>query len=139
LAFSPDGKLIASGGPEGTVMVWDAATGKVLFALRGHTGSVASVAFSGDSRRLATGSSDHTVKIWDTLVGQEVLTLRGHEEPVSSVAFSPDGRYLASASASALPGQPGQVKIWDAGTTEPWRLGLLTSTKRSASSGLPGE
>jgi S1-C subfamily serine protease len=98
-------------------MVWDAATWKVLFTLRGHTDRVASVAFSRDSRRLATGSFDHTVKIWDTLVGQEVLTLRGHEQPVYSVAFSPDGRYLASGSAS--PDQPSQVKIWDAGTTEP--------------------
>jgi WD40 repeat protein/tRNA A-37 threonylcarbamoyl transferase component Bud32 len=113
VAFSPDGKLIASGSLEGTVAVWDADAGKVLLTLRGHAGAVRDVAFSRDSRRLATAGADHTVKVWDALIGQEVLTLRGHDEPVASVAFSPDGRYLASA--SALTGEPGQVKVWDAG------------------------
>jgi WD40 repeat protein/tRNA A-37 threonylcarbamoyl transferase component Bud32 len=113
VAFSPDGKLIASGSQEGSVTIWDAHTGKVLLTLRGHSGAVPSVAFSHDSRRLATGSKDHSVKIWDTMIGQEILTLRGHDEPITSVAFSPDGRYLASASAEA--GEPGQVKVWDAG------------------------
>jgi WD40 repeat protein/tRNA A-37 threonylcarbamoyl transferase component Bud32 len=113
VAFSPDGQLLASGSQEGTVTIWDADSGKGLLTLRGHAGAVSGVAFSRDSRRLATASADHTVKVWDVRIGQEVLTLRGHDEPVASVAFSPDGRYLASA--SALAGQPGQVKVWDAG------------------------
>jgi WD40 repeat protein/tRNA A-37 threonylcarbamoyl transferase component Bud32 len=113
VVFSPDGKLVASGSQEGPVTIWDADAGMVLLTLCGHAGAVPVVAFSRDSRRLATGSADHTVKVWDTLIGQEVLTLRGHDEPVASVAFSPDGRYLASA--SALAGEPGQVKVWDAG------------------------
>jgi WD40 repeat protein/serine/threonine protein kinase len=112
VVFSPSGKLIASGSPEGKVTIWDAATGKVLLTLTGHAGAVRSVAFSRDSRRLATASADHTVKIWGAHSGREVLTLRGHDEPVVSVAFSPDGRYLASASA-------GQVMLWDTGAAEP--------------------
>jgi WD40 repeat protein len=116
VAFSPDGKRLASGSQEGLVTVWDAGTGKELLTLRGHVDAVFGVAFSPDSERIASASRDHMVKIWDASTGQEVLSLRGHDEPVMSVAFSPDGRYLASgASSSGLGGEPGQVKVWDAG------------------------
>jgi WD40 repeat protein/serine/threonine protein kinase len=113
VAFSPDGQRLASGSQAGLVTVWDARTGKELLTLRGHAGAVPGVAFSPDSKRIASASGDHLVKIWDANTGQEVLTLRGHDERVESVAFSPDGRYLASG--SGLHGEPGQVKVWDAG------------------------
>src|SRR5262249_55902145 len=113
VAFSPDGRRLASGSQEGLVTVWDASTGKEGLTLRGHAGAVPTVAFNPDSKRLASASHDHVVKIWDASTGQEVLSLRGHDEPVESVAFSPDGRYLASG--SGLQGDPGQVKVWDAG------------------------
>jgi WD40 repeat protein len=71
------------------------------------------VAFSPDSKRLASASHDHMVKLWDASTGQEVLTMHGHDEPVESVGFSPDGRYLASG--GGRPGEPGQLKVWDAG------------------------
>jgi WD40 repeat protein/tRNA A-37 threonylcarbamoyl transferase component Bud32 len=112
VAFSPDGRRLASGSQEGLVTVWDAGTGKELRTLRGHAGAVSSVAFSPDSDRIASASQDHTVKIWDVSTGQEVLALSGNDEPVESVAFSPDGRYLASG--SGLHGEPGQVNVWDA-------------------------
>ncbi|TFY53084.1 hypothetical protein EVJ58_g9648, partial [Rhodofomes roseus] len=70
LAFSPDGKHLASASYDGTVRVWDAQTGAlVLPSLRGHTGRVWSVAFSPDARHIATGSGDKTVRIWDVTVG----------------------------------------------------------------------
>jgi WD40 repeat protein/tRNA A-37 threonylcarbamoyl transferase component Bud32 len=111
LAYSPDGKQIASGSQEGAVTIWDSSSGKVLCTLRGHASAVASVAFTRDGRRLATASADQSVRIWETRFGQEVLMLRGHDEPVVSVAFSPDGRYLASA--SSMNGEPGKVLVWD--------------------------
>ena len=92
MAFSPDGKRLASGSADGTVKVWDALTGQETLTLKGHNGRVASVAFSPDGQRIASGSRDGTVKVWDALTGQETLTLKGHTKGISSVVFSPDGQ-----------------------------------------------
>jgi tRNA A-37 threonylcarbamoyl transferase component Bud32 len=110
VAFSPDGRRIASGSWDGTVKVWEALTGQQLLTLQGHTGAVISVAFSPDGRRLASGNGDGPVKVWDTSTGQGLLTLKGHTHLVDSVAYSPNGRRVASAS------QDQTVKLWDAWT-----------------------
>jgi eukaryotic-like serine/threonine-protein kinase len=75
VAFSPDGKRLASSSADRTAKLWDAATGQELFTLKGHGGIVSSVAFSPDGKRLATWSLDHTARLWDTATGQELLTL----------------------------------------------------------------
>jgi tetratricopeptide (TPR) repeat protein len=66
VAFSPDGRRIASGGSDKTVRVWDAGSGQEVLTLQGHTGQVYSVAFSPDGRRLASGGSTVTLKVWET-------------------------------------------------------------------------
>ena len=108
VAFSPDGKRLASGSSDKTVKVWDAMSEQEALTLKGHIGRVGSVAFSPDGKRLASASSDKTVKVWDAKSGQETITLKGHLGSVASVAFSPDGQRLASASADQT------VKLWDA-------------------------
>jgi WD40 repeat protein/tRNA A-37 threonylcarbamoyl transferase component Bud32 len=98
VAFSPDGRLLASTGGEGTVKIWDAESGKLLQTLSGHRDRVSSVAFSPDGRLVASSSKDTLVKLWSSHTGQVVHTLRGHAKAVRRVRFSSDGRRVASAS-----------------------------------------
>jgi WD40 repeat protein/serine/threonine protein kinase len=120
-AVSPDGQRIASGSQDGTIKVWDVATGRDLAGLVAHEGQVAGVAFNSDGQRLATGSWDGTVKLWDVqaLVNHRSASplriLKGHTGRVNYVAFSPDGRNLASTSAG-IGQNVGEIKIWDAAT-----------------------
>jgi hypothetical protein len=111
LAWSSDGTRLASGGQDGTVNIWDPATGAVLLTLSGNGKAVRSVAWSPDGRRLAAGGEDGIVRILDVAAGQVTLTFRGHgSNGVCAVAWSPDGARLASGSWDHL------VKVWDAGS-----------------------
>jgi WD40 repeat protein len=107
VAFSSDGRTMASGSMDHTIKLWDLASGLELRTLAGHPRAVASVAFSPDGRTLASGSWDHTIKLWDVASGSELRTFAGHTDQVSSVAFSPDGRILTSGSKDKT------IKLWD--------------------------
>jgi WD40 repeat protein len=108
VAWSPDGRCLATGSDDGTVMLWDSASGGMLHPLEEHSNSVLTVAWSPDGQRLASGSSDKTVKIWDAASGRVIHSLEGHGSLVYSVAWSPEGQRLASGSSDKT------VKIWDA-------------------------
>ena len=92
VAFSPNGQLTATGGADGTVRIWNVASGQEIMKFTGHTSSVWNVVFSPDGRTLATGGSDATTRIWNVASGQEIMKFTGYQ----SVAFSPDGRTLAT-------------------------------------------
>lgn len=112
VAFSPDSRLMASGGYDLTVRLWDVRTGKCIKTLPGHGGCVRSVAFRCDNRILASSSDDRTIRLWDIDSGECLKVLEGHREPVRSVAFSPDGSLLASGSNDRT------VRLWNIGTWE---------------------
>ena len=130
VAYSPDGKTLASGGSELAgesgvetyeIELWDVATGKEQATLKGHTGPVGSVAFSPDGKTLASVGYEE-IKLWDVATGKEQATLLG-----SSVAFSPDGKTLALG-VESFPG--GEIGLWDLATgTKPAAFKNATDPK----------
>ena len=115
IAWSPNGKRIASASVDGTVQVWDALTGGHVFTYRGHSFSVEAIAWSPDGKRIASASSDGSVQVWMAATGERLLTYRGHTGPVKAVAWSPDSTRIASA------GDDGTMQVWMATTMRPLR------------------
>lgn len=113
VAYSPDGKFIATAHEDKTVRLREAESGKVVKTLRGHDDVVAHLAFSPDGKLLATASFDKTVKLWSVPDGRETRTLEGHTNWVFSVAFSPDGKTLASA------GYDKTIRLWNVADGKP--------------------
>jgi WD40 repeat protein len=106
VAWSPDGKKIASASADTNVQVWNVATGTNILTYRGHSSKVNAVAWSPDGTRIASASEDRTVQVWDATTGETLFTYRGHAKEISSVAWSPNGTRIASA------GYDTMVHVW---------------------------
>jgi WD40 repeat protein len=129
LAYSPDGRLVATAHASGSVTLWDAASGQTqmslpvsapesLSASTANTLNLQSLArdisvglaFTPDGGRVAAGGLDGVVRVWDTGTGEAVLVFSAHSKPIQSLAFSPDGQLLATASLD------GTARLWDPAT-----------------------
>ena len=110
LAFSRDGRYLASGSADKTVRIWDVEQRKELHTLSGHQDNVYAVGFSPDGQRLVSGSNDDTLRLWDVGEGALIREMLGHQDKVRAATFSPEGRYIASGSYDKT------VRLWNAKT-----------------------
>jgi WD40 repeat protein len=108
IAWSPDGRMLASPSADMKIRLWDAETGGCFRTLKGHAREVTSVAFDPTGGTLVSGSNDTTVNLWEAASGRLLRTLEGHEGDVESVAFDPAGLQVASGS------DDNTVKLWEA-------------------------
>ena len=106
VAYSPDGAYVLSGGDDGTLKLWETATGRDVRSFTGHKAGVTSVAFSPDGTMAVSGSIDSTLRLWDVASGRELHATDGLGWKIAGIAFSADGKFVASAA------DDNQVKLW---------------------------
>jgi WD40 repeat protein len=114
-AFSPDGHYFVTSSNDGTAIIWEAATGKAMQTLKGHTDWVTRATFSPDGHYVVTVSNDSTVRVWEVQTGKELVNISGQPPgkgipnvaAFNSAVFSPDGRYILTA------GQDNIARLWN--------------------------
>ncbi|MEG4251611.1 serine/threonine-protein kinase [Microcoleus sp. Pol10D4] len=116
VAVSPDSSILASGGDDNNVILWDLKTGRRMRTIAAHKATVNEIAFSRDGQTLASGSDDKTVRLWNVRTGSRLRTLSGHAGGVNAIALSGDGKTLASGSEDKT------VRLWNLATGEVRRI-----------------
>ena len=125
-AFSPEGKFMATGINNNTVVLWNIDTGKAIRSFEGHSQYINSMSFSPDGKLLATGSDDNTIKVWNVETGEEICSFTGKIFRMKSVCFSPSGKLLAAVDWDT-------AKVWDLNTGKEIRAFIVDSWLNSKS------
>ena len=131
VCFSPNGKVVAASGVDGTIHLWSVTTGQNLIKLTGHTGSVRAFSFSPDGITILSKGSDKTVRLWDAITGEFLKTLTGYTDDINAVSFSPDGKTIA------IIGADNTIQLWDTGTAQRLKT-LITDNAHEISFSLDG-
>lgn len=112
VAFSPNGKQIATSGSDGSIKVWNTETTKLAFTIAAHKGPVNAVVFSPDGTKIASAGADKIARVWKAAASSKAIhALTGHDGPVTSVDFSADSKLLATG--SGAPKKGGQARVYD--------------------------
>ncbi|PSB01818.1 serine/threonine-protein kinase [Merismopedia glauca] len=117
LAFSPDGQKLGSGSTDGTIKVWEAATGEVLQTIKGHSQAIRTIVWVPQTNAIATGSLDRTIKVWETDTAQALSTIKAHADGICALAINANvkpqiGAVLASGSKDSA------IKLWQTDTNQ---------------------
>ncbi len=110
LAYSPDGKILASASGLGKIFLWDSATGKLVGELEGHEQGVEAIIFVSNGKAIFSAGKDGTIRLWDVEKREQAQVLEGHEGPVHTIAITPDRSTLASG------GHDGFLRLWNLAT-----------------------
>jgi len=123
IAFSPDGRLVASGGDDRVIHIWDVRDGKEIRQIKGLAHPPRSLRFTPDSKGLACGMMTHgdasaqpTLRLWDVASGKERCSFNSYSAFTGALAFSPDGKMLASGYGSHREPAGLMVRVWDTAT-----------------------
>jgi serine/threonine protein kinase len=111
IQFSPDGKILASGGADRKIKLWNTDTGKIIYTLDGHQDVVTAIQFMPNGKILASGGTDRTIRFWDLEHKQLLKTIEAHEQKIHALAISQDGKIIISGSSDRT------VQIRQLGTT----------------------
>lgn len=128
VSFSENGRIIATGGRDGTIHLWATKDGVHLIPFSGHKGSINNIVFSPDGITILSEGSDNTVHLWDAMTGKLLKTINEYTEGISNVSFTPDGKTIASWSYDET------MRLWDASTGHLLKQYKLNGLKGSVNS-----